>query len=101
MELFSEIAKLTGLPYEDCFAGFRYTVFSGKACYVVRHKGVRRYAKDEIVIALGSGMMTVHGAGLMLRDVTGGELMITGSIAHVGIEGMAGPRAAGDGAQKP
>lgn len=83
IDFFSEAAKLTGLPVGDCLSGYRYMVFSGCACYVIRHKGIKKFSPEEVLISLGKGVLSVCGEGLRLKDATSDEIMIVGKIDKV------------------
>lgn len=83
IDFFSEAAKLTGLPVSECLSGYRYIVFSGCACYVIRHKGIKKFSPGEILISLGKSVLSVSGENLKLKDATNDEIMIVGKIHKV------------------
>lgn len=83
IDFFTEAAKLTGLPVSECLNGYRYIVFSGCACYVIRHKGINKFSPEEVLISLGKSVLSVCGENLRLKDTTNDEIMIVGKINKV------------------
>ena len=84
IDFLRNVAELSGLPFEECFAGYRYAVISGRVCYVARHKGIKSFSDAEIILKINkSGQLVITGSELIIKHLTSEDLMVTGEICGV------------------
>ncbi len=77
------LARLSGdsaIPL-DISAGSPEIRISGmRAVTVEPHRGLRAFAGDCVLVETGLGLLCIRGAGLVLQNVSPGELRLTGRI---------------------
>lgn len=54
---------------------------------VENHRGVLEYGREKIRVKTRFGSISILGNGLLLRKMCGQQLVITGSIASIHLEG--------------
>jgi sporulation protein YqfC len=86
MDFFAEITRLTGLPVEEALQGFRVTLVSGRACYIMRHTGIVEFSSECVIFKAGKRRLVVRGEGLTIKNLTHDDAVVIGEIAEVKAE---------------
>ncbi|MDR1093368.1 MAG: YabP/YqfC family sporulation protein [Clostridiales bacterium] len=79
----SEIAKLTEMPFDTVFAGFRYVNFGGRSLYVQGHKGVVSFGTEKIILRVGKRRLEIVGEGLCVQRLSQNDIVVNGKIVSV------------------
>lgn len=82
-ELPFELAEKLELPGEVLPGAGSICITGGRNALVEGHRGILEYSEDRIVLALRRGKITLSGAGMQLRAMNGGELLVSGRIQNV------------------
>ena len=75
---------LSKLGLDEAAAPFTAAVFGSSAL-----TGVRRvvfYAADEVKVRVAGGAVTVRGEGLTIKEMGGGDVLISGTVTGVEID---------------
>ena len=79
-------AEVFGLP-GDVVAGLpRIEITGSRELRMENHKGILAYGTEEIHINGGKLIVRVQGAGLELRAMNAGQLLITGEIRAIHLD---------------
>ena len=83
VERTAEVFDLTG----DVVAGLpRIEITGSRELRMENHKGILAYGTEEIHINGGKLIVRVQGAGLELRAMNAGQLLITGEIRAIHLD---------------
>ena len=80
------IIELLDLPAEAVENTSRITVLGQAHMLLENHTGIFEYGSERIRIAAGSKMICVSGGGLVLRELSAGQVYIGGMIEGVHYE---------------
>ena len=86
-ELPLELAEKMELPGEIMPGTGSLTLTGGRRALVEGHRGLLEYSEERVVLALKRGRISITGAGLAIRAMNAGELVISGRIETVEWEG--------------
>ena len=78
-----EIALLTELPFDTVLAGYRYINFGGQSVYVQGHKGFVTFSPEKVVLRAGKKRLEITGENLVIKQLTGDDIMVGGQISGV------------------
>ena len=83
LERTAEVFDLPG----DVVAGLpRIEITGSRELRMENHKGILAYGSEEIHINGGKLIVRVYGAGLELRAMNAGQLLITGEIRGINLD---------------
>lgn len=86
-KLLTKISQKIALP-ADVAAGLPHIELNGFCeCSLDRHTGILEYEKEQIVVALNIGTLTIQGQGLELRQMHRERLTVTGQIEALVLSG--------------
>ena len=80
---FSEVAEMSGLPFEILTNGFRVINFSNKAVYIENFKSILQFQTTEVGLKMKKGMMKVLGQDLVIRNLNENTVLVVGKIEKV------------------
>ena len=83
----ARLASLLQLP-GDLVAGVPKLELTGFGELVLeQHRGIERYAPEEITVRVSLGMIRITGDGLIIRQMNDKRIAVTGRIRAVALEG--------------
>lgn len=82
-ELPLDLAEKLELPTEILPGTPSLTLTGGRSALVEGHRGLLEYSEERVVLALKRGKISISGAGLRLRAMNAGELVVSGRIDTV------------------
>lgn len=74
-----------GLTGEITPCKFRYTVCSGRGGIFEGVKRIENFTKEEVLLVVGGGIMTVKGENLAIKKYGENEVALTGRITGVSL----------------
>lgn len=86
MNFFDGILKNFGISEDVAPLPYRAAVFGGKCGYFENVKSIKSYKKDEIVLCLKKGELTVRGEGLSIGKFCLGDIVICGNITEFSVK---------------
>jgi sporulation protein YqfC len=78
IELISDVFDLHGI-----FSQTTVTITASKHVHIENHKGLLAYEDDLISTSCGDKIISIRGAGLVLRAMSASELSVSGEITSV------------------
>ncbi len=86
-KLSERMTKLLELPGELADGVTRLTLTGAERVLIENHKGLLDYTEDTVEVSGGRLRLRVRGEDLILRGMNGEELLVTGHIFGVEVEG--------------
>jgi hypothetical protein len=86
MDYLEELSRRSGLPIKEITNGYRCTLVSGRACYIVRHGGMIGFSAECVAFKAGKERLSVLGSGLTVRDLSREDAVVCGAITSVAVE---------------
>lgn len=83
----SKLTSLTDLPEEIAAILPLVEIAGNKRVLVEHHCGVIAYGKEEIIVQVKKGSVVISGENLLLTKMTATQLIISGKIYSVHLEG--------------
>jgi len=82
-ELPFELAEKMELPGEIIPGAGSLSIIGGRRALVEGYRGLLEYSTERLVLALERGKIIISGAGLVIRTMNAGALVISGRIENV------------------
>ena len=79
-ELPAELAERLELPEELLPGAGRLTVSAGRRAVIEGARGILEYSADCVTVSFGRQKLRLRGDALLLRAMSGRELLVTGRI---------------------
>lgn len=86
MNFLDGILKNLGICEDVTPLPYRAAVLGGKLGYFENVKGIKSYKKDEVVLYLKKGEITVRGEGLTIGKYCMGDILILGEITEFSVK---------------
>lgn len=77
---------LSKLGLDEAAAPFTAAVFGSSALSLTGVRRVVFYAADEVKVRVAGGAVTVRGEGLTIKEMGGGDVLISGMVTGVEID---------------
>ncbi len=77
---------LSKLGLDEAVAPFTAAVFGSSALSLTGVRRVVFYAADEVKVRVAGGAVTVRGEGLTIKEMGGGDVLISGTVTGVEID---------------
>lgn len=79
-EKFTEMLEL---PKELILNTPRMTMVGNKDIMIENHKGIMEFGCDRIRVNTGSGIIKITGSGLIIKEITSEDIIISGCIDSI------------------
>lgn len=83
MKLSEELSQRLDLPGQAMPGSVRVEIVDRRRVLIENHRGILHYSQELIEVAAARGHIVLHGSGLMLEAMRGGDLLISGNISGV------------------
>ncbi len=79
-EKFTEMLEL---PKELILNTPRMTMVGNRDIMIENHKGIMEFGCERVRVNTGSGTVKITGSGLLIKEITSEDIIISGSIASI------------------
>lgn len=79
-EKFTEILDL---PKEVVLNTLRLTMVGNGDVMIQNHKGIMEFGSERVKVSTGSGIVKITGSGLLIREITSEDIIISGIIESI------------------
>lgn len=86
-KLTERLAQRLELPGELLAGVMRLTLIGGERVLIENHKGLLDYTDECVEVSGGKMRLRVRGNGLLLRSMSSEEVLVTGRVFAVEVDG--------------
>ena len=86
-KLTERLAQRLELPGELMEGVMRLTLIGGERVLIENHKGLLDYTDECVEVSGGRMRLRVRGSGLLLRSMSSEEVLVTGRVFAVEVDG--------------
>lgn len=82
-QFFSNITKLTGLPFNEVTTDFKVVYLGGGGVFVSNYVKILVYNDELLALKVKSNVLNIEGKNLIIKQLSRGEIIVEGKINKI------------------
>ncbi len=82
-QFFSNITKLTGLPFNEITSDFKVVYLGGGSVFISNYVKIIIYNTELIALKVKANVLNIEGKDLMIKQLSRGEIIVDGKINKI------------------
>lgn len=82
-QFFSEISKLTGLPFNEITSDFKVVYLGGGGVFISNYEKILIYNTELLALKVKYNVLNIEGKDLIIKQLSRGEIIAEGKINKI------------------